>query len=85
MQERVAREKLQKEEEARLLKEEQEAARENQERNKKEETKRIADESRIIVEKKEDGKYFVRPTKAYTIYKEKLKTIPETTCSPPNK
>ena len=78
----------QKEEEARqaaLLKEEQEAARENQERNKKEETKRIADESRIIVEKKEDGKYFVRPTKAYTIYKEKLKTIPETTCSPPNK
>ena len=65
-------------------KETEKAVKENQKRIEEEETKRIADDKKIIVEKK-DGKYFVRQTKAYKDYKEKLEGpdgIPETACKP---
>jgi hypothetical protein len=65
-------------------KETEKAIKENQKRIEEEETKRIADDKKIIVEKK-DGKYFVRQTKAYKDYKEKLEGpdgIPETACKP---
>jgi hypothetical protein len=67
---------------ARLEKEK--AVLENQKRNEAEKQQRDADEKKIIVEKK-DGKYFVRQTKAYKDYKEKLEGpdgIPETACKP---
>jgi len=65
-------------------KETEKAVLENQKRNEAEKQQRDADEKKIIVEKK-DGIYFVRQTKAYKDYKEKLEGpdgIPETACKP---
>ena len=65
-------------------KETEKAVLENQIRNEAEKQQRDADEKKIIVEKK-DGEYFVRQTKAYKDYKEKLEGpagIPETACKP---